>query len=199
MLSAGELIEDVNIYELRNGEMESADKIKTREIVFKTNRRPLRSSMIEKGLAQRRYGYGDYLLARVHAFRSLGIDIGEYRLLSRSESGGGRRMKYFLRQRCPGEPLNVIKPDVVGIRSRGIRIKGVDREFVLAIASLLGNSAAQNLAMKKYIPVLRSCRFGVGKEIFEIGYDVQTGRELPVKGMSCSSRGALGWNNTAMT
>ncbi len=199
MLSHGEIIEDVNVYELRDRDSDAKAETRTREIVFKTNRRPLRSSMIEKGLAQRKSGYGDYLLARVHAFRSLGIDIGEYRLLSRLDSAGVHRMKYFLRQRCPGEPLVIAKPGRAGRRVHGGKFSGGNIGFVRAQIALLGNAAAQNMAMKKFIPPLQSCRFGVGKEIFEVGYDAQTGCELPVRVMICSVRGTLGWKNCALT
>jgi len=201
MLSAGEIIEDVNVYELRDRYQKARAEVRTREIVFKTNRRPLRSSMIEKGLAQRKVGYGDYLLARVHAFRALGVDIGEYRLLNRLDSKGVHHMKYFLRQRCAGEPLDIICPEDSSQRLRGSFVKnyGQESNFILALISLLGNAAAQNIVMKKYIPASDSCRFGEGKEIFEIGYDVKSGRELPVKVMICSLRGVLGWPDTNFT
>ena len=55
----------------------------TREIVFKTNRRPLCTSLIEKRLKLTMPGYGSYMLARVHAFKALGVSFGEYRLLMR--------------------------------------------------------------------------------------------------------------------
>ena len=199
MLSTGEIIEDANIYELRDKYQKADTEVRTREIVFKTNRRPLRSSMIEKSLALRKAGYGDYLLARVHAFRSLGIDIGEYRLLSRLDNRGVHHMKYFLRQRCAGEPLDVLQPENCSKRLRGNLHTDDDRDFILALVSLLGNAAAQNIAMKKYLVDKRSCRFGEGKEIFEIGYDYSSGRELPVKVRICSVRGALGWPNTSMS
>jgi hypothetical protein len=199
MLSSGERIEDANVYEVRDRELDARAETRTREIVFKTNRRPLRSSMIEKGLAQRKSGYGDYLLARVHAFRSLGIDIGEYRLLSRLDSSGVHRMNYFLRQRCPGEPLEIAAADSSLRRKQGGRFRGADIGFVKALTALLGSAAAQNMVMKKFIPPLQTCRFGVGKEIFEVGYDAQTGRELPVSVMICSVRGTLGWKNCSLT
>lgn len=42
--------------------------------------RPLCTSLIEKRLALKTPGYGSYMLARVQAFKALGVGFGEYRL-----------------------------------------------------------------------------------------------------------------------
>jgi len=193
LLSNDECMQYLNVYELRHKSASKVGQAGTREIVFKTNRRPLCTSLVEKRLASQKTGYGSYLLARVHAFKALGINIGEYRLLSRLDSSGRRRMNFFLRNRCPGEPLAYVKPKFFSPEELSEKANAKTREFVLALASLLGNAAAQNLIMKKYIASENSCRFGEGKEIFEIGFNAQTGTEIPARVSMCSIRGALGW------
>lgn len=199
LLSHEEQMEYVNVYELRNDDSAPIGSAVTREVVFKTNRRPVSVGLIEKKLALNKPGYGSYLLARVHAFISLGLDVGHYRLLSRPDSKGIRQMNFFLRDKCPGEPLQHIKPPILSLNKFDEKKLEDVRECVRALCSLLGNAAAQNLVMKKFIPALNSCRFGEGKEIFEVGFDVQSGREIPLSVMFCSVRGALGWKNTAFT
>ena len=71
-----------------------------------------------------------------------------------------------------------------------------DPDIVLAMGALLGDAAAQNLAMKKYVKKEKSCRFGEGKEIFEFAHEIKSRRERPVRVGICSVRGALGWPDT---
>ncbi|MFA7173583.1 MAG: hypothetical protein WC340_09240 [Kiritimatiellia bacterium] len=199
LLSNDEQVEYANVYELRENTSIASGAAGTREIVYKTNRRPLLTSMIEKRLARHTPGYGNYVLARVQAFKALGINLGEYRLLTRQENRSGRKTNYFLRNRCPGEPLDYIKPCRLSSDGLLSEASGVDHDVAAAIASLLGNAAAQNLIMKKYIAATKSCRFGEGKEIFDKGYNVMTGKEMPKNVMICSMRGTFGWPDTALT
>jgi hypothetical protein len=144
--------------------------------------------------------YGSYMLARVQAFKSLGVNFGEYRLLMRLDSHAGREMNYFIRNRCPGEPLDDIPVRLfqcAGIL--GSSASDEDPDVVLALGGLLGNAAAQNIALKKYLPETGGCRFGDGKEVFEFGYDIESRREMPLRVMLCSIRGALGWPDLAYT
>ena len=68
-----------------------------------------------------------------------------------------------------------------------------DAEVVLALAGLMGDAAAQNLAMKKYDPTTRSPLYGVGKEIYEFEYDIVHERVVPKRVSTCSIRGSFGW------
>ncbi len=204
MMSQDERVEYANLYELRS-DNDATSKLPvgagvTREIVFKTNRRPLCTSLIEKRLALKTPGYGSYMLARVHAFKALGVGFGEYRLLMRLDSKAGREMNYFIRNRCPGEPLDDIPPRMFQRTGEfGGSEAGEDPEVVLALGALLGNAAAQNLVLKKFLPETRHCRYGVGKEVFEFGYDIGSKREMPMRVMVCSIRGSLGWPDTSYT
>ncbi len=202
MMSQDELVEYANIYEVRSAS-DATNNLAvgagvTREIVFKTNRRPLRTSLIEKRLALKTPGYGSYMLARVQAFKALGVGFGEYRLLMRLESQAGREMNYFIRNRCPGEPLDDIPTRMfLRVGEFGGNEADEDPDVVLALGALLGNAAAQNMALKKYLPQNGSCRFGVGKEVFEFGYDIKKKREMPLRVMLCSIRGCFGWPDTS--
>ncbi len=198
MMSQDESIEYVNIYEVRSSSDVPLGAGITREIVFKTNRRPLCTSLIEKRLALTMPGYGSYMLARVHAFKSLGVNYGEYRLLMRLDSRVGREMNYFIRNRCAGEPLDDIPARMFHRDGEfGGSEAEKDPEVVLALGGLLGDAAAQNLVSKKYLPETQSCRFGEGKEIFDFGYDIQSKREMPMRVMLCSIRGSFGWPDTS--
>lgn len=196
MMSQDESIEYANVYEVRSSADVRLGSGVTREIVFKTNRRPLCMSLIEKRLKLTIPGYGSYMLARVHAFKALGVDFGEYRLLMRLDSRAGREMNYFIRNRCPGEPLADI-PARMFYRAGdfGGAETEEDPDVVLALGALLGNAAAQNLVLKKYLPETHSCRFGEGKEVFEFGYDIEARREMPMRVMLCSMRGSFGWHD----
>ena len=196
LLSQEEVLEYANVYEVRSEEEIEAQQQElgegcTREILFKTNRRPLCTSLIEKRLAFHKPGYGSYMLARVHAFKSLGVVLGNYRLLMWQNTQSKRLTNYFIRNRCEGEPLKDVPLRI--FRRQGE--SGEDPQAVIALAGLLGNAAAQNLVLKKYIPETEDCRFGVGKEIFEIGYDIALKREMPTHVSLCSIRGCLGWPN----
>lgn len=200
VLSQDESMEYANIYEVRSQKEAPVGGGGTREIVFKTNRRPLCTSLIEKRLALTMAGYGSYMLARVHAFKALGVNFGEYRLLMRLDSHAGREMNYFIRNRCPGEPLDDIPSRMFQRAGEfGGSESDEDPDVVLALGALLGNVAAQNLVLKKFLPETRSCRFGEGKEVFEFGYDIESRREMPMRVMLCSMRGALGWPDLAFT
>ncbi len=197
-MSQEEVIEYANVYELRSHEEVPLGLGITREVVFKTNRRPLCLSFIEKKLKITKPGYGSYLLARVNAFKALGVGLGEYRLLMRLENNQGKEVNHFLRNRCPGETLAAIPRRLFNrVNDLGEQLSGEDVNVILALASLLGNAAAQNLIMKKYLPESKCCRYGEGKEIFEFGYDIEWRREMPVRVSLCSIRGALGWPNIA--
>ena len=200
MMSQDEAIEYANVYEVRSSADVRLGAGVTREIVFKTNRRPLCTSLIEKRLKLTMPGYGSYMLARVHAFKALGVNFGEYRLLMRLDSRAGREMNYFIRNRCPGEPLDDI-PARMFYRTGefGGSETEEDPDVVLALGALLGSAAAQNLTLKKYLPETRGCRFGEGKEVFEFGYDIEARREMPMNVMLCSIRGSFGWPDCAFT
>ena len=73
MLSKDELVEYANVYELREDGPASNVRGRTREVVYKTNMRPLETSLIEKGLLSRRKGYAEYMLARIGALRAMGV------------------------------------------------------------------------------------------------------------------------------
>jgi len=204
MMSQDEVVEYANIYEVRSAS-DATNNLAvgagvTREIVFKTNRRPLCTSLIEKRLALKTPGYGSYMLARVQAFKALGVGFGEYRLLMRLDSRAGREMNYFIRNRCAGEPLDEIPPRMFQrVGEFGGNGQGDDPDVVLELGALMGDAAAQNLALKKYLPDPARCRFGEGKEIFEFGYDIKSKREMPMRVMLCSIRGCFGWPDTSYT
>jgi len=200
LMSQDEAIEYVNVYEIRSREGGALGSGVTREIVFKTNRRPLCTSLIEKRLKLTTPGYGSYMLARVHGFKALGVNFGEYRLLLRSDIGVGREVNYFIRNRCPGEPLDDIPARMFyRVGDSLIGETREDPEVVRALGALLGNAAAQNLALKKYLPETNSIRFGEGKEVFEFGFDIGSKREMPLRVTLCSIRGSFGWPDLGFT
>jgi hypothetical protein len=110
MMSKDEVVEYANVYELRTDDDDvcALGKGKTREIVYKTSRGPLEHSLVEKRLARAANGYGSYMLARVEAFKALGMALSEYRLLRRWGKHGKRPMDYYIRRRCEGEPMDAI-------------------------------------------------------------------------------------------
>ncbi|MCL1921251.1 MAG: hypothetical protein FWG50_09280 [Kiritimatiellaeota bacterium] len=196
MVSQNEVIEYANIYELRTHDYVKLGDGVTREIEFKTNRRPLCTSMIEKRLKLPMPGYGSYLLARVHAFKALGVNFGEYRLLERTEHEAGGEVNHFLRDRYPGDSLDEVP---ARLYRKAKNAPAEDPDVVLAMGALLGDVAAQNLVVKKFLPETQGCRFGEGKEIFEFAYGLANRREMPVRVGMCSVRGALGWPDVAKT
>jgi hypothetical protein len=201
MMSQDELVEYANVYEVRSDHKDfPVGEGVTREIVFKTDRRPLCTSLIEKRLKLKTPGYGSYMLARVHAFKALGVGFGDYRLLMRLDSQAGREMNYFIRNRCPGESAEDIPPRLFQrVGEFGGSEADEDPEVVHALGALLGDAAAQNLVLKKFLPETQGCRFGEGKEVFEFAYDIKSKREMPMRVMLCSIRGSFGWTDTTYT
>lgn len=191
LMSKDEVVEYANVYELREDEGVPIGEGRTREVVYKTNRRPLTVSLIEKRLAHAARGYGSYMLARIGALRSLGVRLSAYyRLLRRRSHTGKRPVDFYIRARCEGEPMEAIPENYF----RSIDDSSVEeKEVVLALAALMGDAAAQNMAMKKYDPALASPLYGVGKEIYEFEYDILRQRIVPKSVATCSIRGSFGW------
>ena len=190
MLSKGEYIEYANVYELREDDTTPLGKGATREIVYKTNMRPLEASLIEKGLSSRQNGYGDYMLARIGALRAMGVRLSGYYKLLRRVGKGGRTRDFYIRLRCEGETMQSI-PESYYRRADGG--PGEEREVVLSLAALMGDAAAQNMAMKKFDPKTESPLYGVGKEIYEFEYDIIREQVVPKTVSTCSIRGSFGW------
>ncbi len=202
LVSRDEFVEYANVYELRTKDADGEFPIgqgTTREVVYKTNRRPLVASLVEKRLAHSGRDYGSYVLARVQAFKSLGVTLPEYRLLRRRMHERVRH-DFFIRTRCDGEPLADIPSSYLQLAGEfGGADAGEDPQVVLALASLMGDAAAQNLVMKKYDPATQSPLYGVGKEIYRFGYDIKACRLLPQEVSYCSVRGSFGWPDTSHT
>lgn len=199
-LSHHEAIDYVNIYEVRGTNESVLGHGATREIVYKTNRTPLSTRLIEKRLAHTGSGYGSYMMSRVQAFRCLGASFGTYHLLARHDHHSERDLHYFIRSRCPGEAFGAIPRSRFLLSSDNGGAEGAeDPEIILAATKLVGDAAAQNMVLKKFIPQTGRCRFGEGKEIIEFGYDVQRMREMPLRIHLCSVRGTLGWEDTSWT
>lgn len=212
LMNKDEKVEYANVYDLRGDPSGECDgdgtgdpprrsiDAGTREIVYKTNMMPLPSSLVEKRLAQRERGYGSYLLARVEAFRALGVNLCDYRLLRRAGTPGVKALYFYLRTRCAGHALSEIPPQFFQKSGEfGGDDAGEDPQVVRALAVLMGDAAAQNLALKKYDYGTGDCRFGVGKEIYEFGYDLKAMRLMPKRVSFCSLRGTLGWPDLSRT
>ena len=191
LMSKDEIVEYANVYELREEEGTPIGQGRTREVVYKTNRRPLEVSLVEKRLSHAGKGYGSYMLARIGALRSLGIRLSAYyRLLRRRTHVGQRPVDFYIRARCEGEPMEAIPENYF----RSVDDSSVEeKEVVLALATLMGDAAAQNMAMKKFDPQLASPLYGVGKEIYEFEYDILRQRVVPKSVATCSIRGSFGW------
>ena len=197
LVSKDEVIEYANVYELRNDDDDTAvGKGSTREIVYKTNRRPLETSLIEKRLSHAKKDYGSYMLARVEALKALGVNLSEYRILRRRPQAGKRPVDYFIRRRCEGEPMDAI-PANYFCSADDSTVE--EKEVVLALAALMGDAAAQNMAMKKFDPVTKTPLYGVGKEIYEFEYDIVQQRVVPKTVSTCSIRGSFGWPDIGHT
>ena len=198
LMSKDEYVEYANVYELRTDDAD-ADSIPigqgaTREIVYKTNRRPCVASLVEKCLSRPGRGYGSYVIARVEGFKALGVGLAQYRLLRRRTNGGRRALDFYIRSRCEGEPLWDIPANYFQMAGEfGGAEAGEDPQVVEQLAFLMGDAAAQNMAMKKYDPDRNSCLYGIGKEIYEFGYDIKAGRIMPLSVSTCSVRGSCGW------
>ncbi len=192
LMSKDEQVEYANVYELR-GEGDGDAPIgrgRTREVVYKTNRSPVEQSRVVKRLSMAKIGYSSYMLARIEAFKALGVALSDYRILRRRAKTGRRPVDYFIRDRLEGEPMDSIPASYFcSVDDSSVEEKAV----VLALASLMGDAAAQNLAMKKYDPKTQSPLYGVGKEIYEFEYDIAGGRVMPKKVTTCSVRGSFGW------
>ena len=196
MLSHGEMVEYANVYELRDIKDVPQGRRVTREVVYKTNLRPIEASLVEKGLSTSRAGYAEYMLARVGALRALGVGLSGYYRLLRRRADSGRVTDFYVRLRCEGEPMNAIPANYFH-SSDGTAAE--EREVVLGLAALMGDAAAQNMAMKTFDPVTQSPLFGVGKEICEFEYDIIREVVVPKKVSTCSIRGSFGWPNLEYT
>jgi len=191
LMSKDEIIEYANVYELRTeDESVPLGKGRTREVVYKTNRGPLEHSMVEKLLSRAKKGYSSYMLARIQAFKALGISLSEYRILRRRAQVKKRLVDVYIRRRCEGEPMDAI-PENYFRNADDASVE--EKEVVLALATLMGDAAAQNMAMKKFDPKTDTPLYGVGKEIYEFEYDIVAGRVVPKKVSTCSVRGSFGW------
>jgi len=194
MMSKDEMIEYANVYELR-GDSEDDSPLglgSTREIVYKTNCRPMETSLVEKRLSQKSPGYSSYILARIGALRGLGVALSDYYRLLRPRAGmhGVTRGDYYIRRRCEGEPMESIPANY--FRSMEGSSEEV-KDVVLGLAKLMGDAAAQNMAMKKFDAKTESPLFGVGKEIYEFEYDLIRECVVPKRVSTCSIRGSFGW------
>jgi hypothetical protein len=67
------------------------------------------------------------------------------------------------------------------------------------MATLMGDAAAQNMAMKKFDPATASPLYGIGKEIYEFEYDIIAQRVVPKSVSTCSMRGSFGWPSLEYT
>ena len=197
LMSKDEMIEYVNVYELRGGDSDPAPgKGATREVVYKTNRSPLEQSLVEKRLSRATKGYSAYVLSRVGALRSLGVALSEFHLMLRRRPGSGKRpLDYYIRRRCEGESMDSIPANYF----RSSDGQGEDRDVVLGLAALMGDAAAQNMAMKKYDPATKSPLYGIGKEIYEFEYDIMRECVVPKRVTTCSIRGSFGWPSLEYT
>ncbi len=197
LMSKDELVEYANVYELRSeDENVLIGKGRTREIVYKTNRSPVEQSKVVKRLSLAKKGYSSYMLARIEAFKALGVALSDYRILRRRPVVGRRPVDYFIRNRLEGEPMDSI-PANYFCSADDSTVE--EPEVVLALATLMGDAAAQNMAMKKFDPESKSPCFGIGKEIYEFEYDILIGRVIPKKVATCSIRGSFGWPDLAET
>ena len=200
-ISHGDRIEYVNVYEIRSvTERVRLGLGKTREIVFKTMWSPLPRRLVEKRLARRSTGYGAYTLARIEAFRALGVSYGRHRLLARSDGATGD-VHYFTRSRYPGTPFSQLPDSSFHDRDERTGTYNPESEspdIVRATIRLMGGAAAENLVLKKYTKD-GSARFAEGKEIVEFGFDIHYGKEMPLKIHLCSVRGTLGWPDLSKT
>jgi len=197
LMSKDEHIEYANVYELRSKEEDvELGRGKTREIVYKTNWCPIERSLVEKRLSRAAKGYGSYMLVRVDAFKALGVSLSDYRLLRRRSQTGRCMMDYYMRKRCEGEPMDAIPQTYFRSDEGGT---AEESSVVQALAMLMGDAAAQNMAMKKYDPETQTPLYGVGKEIYEFEYDIAAQRVMPKRVSTCSVRGSCGWPDCSFT
>jgi hypothetical protein len=197
MMSKDEDIEYANVYVLRDDHSRPGETA-TYEIVFKTTMRPLETSFVIKRLSNPARGYSSYVLARIGALRALGVSLSGYYRLLRRRASGARQMSYdyYVRLRCPGETLESI-PACYFCTGDDSSVE--ETSVVLGVARLLGDAAAQNLAMKKYDAATQSPLYGIGKELYDFEYDNAAGRVEPKGVSTCSIRGSFGWPCTDTT
>jgi len=191
-MSKDEIVEYANVYEVYlEGENVPLGRGVTREIVYKTNRSPLEMSLIEKRLSSSRKFYGAYMMARIGALKALGVRLSDsYKLLRRRAHKGRGPFDFYIRTRCEGEPMDSIPANYFcNVDDSSVE----EKEFVLSLASLMGDAAAQNMAMKKFDPKTESPLYGVGKEIYDFEYDIIHQRIVPKTVATCSVRGSFGW------
>ena len=196
LMSKDEIVLYANVYEIRE-EGVPVGKGKTREVVYRTNRSPLDAGLIEKRLASARRDYGSYMLARIGALRALGVSLSRnYRLLRRRPQTGRRPVDFYIRSRCEGEPMDSIPANYFcNVDDASVE----EKDVVLGLATLMGDAAAQNMAMKKFDPITRSPLYGVGKEIYEFEYDIIRQRVMPKSVATCSIRSSFGWSDISFT
>ena len=195
-LSHNEFAEYINICDVRSTKKLSSGSGQSREIVLKTNQMPVPISYIQKRLGSVRSGYANYLLTRANVFRALGADYPFFQLISVTSHDQHREeTPYFIRSRCPGDPLDAI-PTSLFKTDPDNPDSNEDPNVILKLSELYGWAAAQNLVVKKFIPGdPPTCRFGRGKEIFEFVYDARYHRPMPARVRVCSIRGTMGWPN----
>ncbi|HBO99498.1 MAG TPA: hypothetical protein DD637_06655 [Verrucomicrobia bacterium] len=200
LMSKDESIEYANIYEIREDAGAAVGKGRTREIVYKTDRCPLEKGLVVKSLAHSARGYASFMLSRIGLFRALGMSLAAfYKMLRRRFSSHSREVDYYIRTRCAGETLRDI-PESYFRSTDDASVE--EREVVLALAGLMGDAAAQNMAMKKYdasAPDGPSPLYDVGKEIYAFEYDIAAGRILPKSVATCSIRGSMAWPDLSFT
>ncbi|MCQ2389246.1 MAG: hypothetical protein MJ138_05990 [Kiritimatiellae bacterium] len=199
LMSKDEHVEYANVYELRAYDADLDPKRRlgegnTREIVYKTDRRPLALSLVEKRLSWPRKEYGAYVLARIEAFKALGVELPRYRLL-RHRALGSRRLEYdyYIRSRAEGDPLWEIPAHLYQCAGATAECGCEDVRVALELAFLMGDAAAQNMTMKKYDAAKKSPLYGVGKEIYRFTWDPNLKRMMPCGVSTCSVRGSCGW------
>ncbi len=194
-LSFNEKAMSINVFVVRSSKTLTSETARSREIVIKTNRTPVPISYIQKKLGSVRVGYADYTLARANIFRTLGADLPILEVLTVTGNYSSREeTPYFLRTRCPGDPLSAIPEEWFKINVHN-KNGAEDPDVVRALAQLYGSAAADNLIAKKFLPSEGICRFGKGKEIFEFVYDPFKRRLMPTRVQTCSIRGTMGWPN----
>ena len=196
LMSKDEIVEYANVYEVyQEGENVPLGRGATREIVYKTNRSPLEMSLIEKRLSSSRRFYGAYMMARIGALKALGVRLSDsYKLLRRRAHKGRGPFDYYIRARCEGEPLDSIPANYFcNVDDSSVE----EKDFVLSLAGLMGDAAAQNMAMKKFDPHTQTPLYGVGKEIYDFEYDIVHQRVVPKSVSTCSVRGSFGWPSLA--
>lgn len=200
LMSKDESLEYANIYEIREDGATAVGKGRTREIVYKTDRCPLEKALIVKSLAHSARGYASFMLARIGLFRALGISLAAYyKMLRRRFASGSREVDYYIRTRCAGEVLGEVPESYYRSTDDASR---EESEVVLGLAALMGDAAAQNMAMKKYdasAPDGPSPLYDVGKEIYEFEHDIAAGRVLPKRVATCSIRGSMAWPDLSFT